>query len=60
MGQKYQTALFNLDGVIIDTAKYHYFAWKSQAKYLGFNFTEKDNENLKGISRMVHLKYSWN
>ena len=52
MGQKFRAAIFDLDGVIVDTVKYHYLAWKSLAKYLGFNFTERDNERLKGVSRM--------
>lgn len=40
--------IFDLDGVIVDTAKYHYLAWKEIASELGFEFTEKDNELLKG------------
>lgn len=44
--------LFDLDGVIVDTAKYHYLAWKELADQLGIPFTEKDNERLKGVSRM--------
>lgn len=44
--------LFDLDGVIVDTAKYHYLAWKKLADQLGISFTEKDNERLKGVSRM--------
>lgn len=48
--------LFDLDGVIVDTAKYHYLAWKRLADELGFVFTEKDNERLKGISRMRSLE----
>ncbi len=43
--------LFDLDGVIVDTAKYHYLAWKDLANELGIIFTEKDNERLKGVSR---------
>ncbi|WP_445384011.1 beta-phosphoglucomutase [Robiginitalea sp. IMCC44478] len=43
--------IFDLDGVIVDTAKYHYFAWKHLADELGISFTEKDNENFKGVSR---------
>ena len=49
-------AIFDLDGVIVDTAKYHYLAWKELAKELGFDFTEKDNERLKGVSRMDSLE----
>lgn len=44
--------LFDLDGVLVDTAKYHYVAWKDIAEELGIDFTEKDNERLKGVSRM--------
>ena len=44
--------LFDLDGVIVDTAKYHYLAWKEIASDLGIDFTEQDNERLKGVSRM--------
>jgi beta-phosphoglucomutase len=49
-------AIFDLDGVIVDTAKYHYLAWKRLAKELGINFTEEDNERLKGVSRMRSLE----
>ncbi|WP_209871734.1 beta-phosphoglucomutase [Paenibacillus silagei] len=48
-------AIFDLDGVIVDTAKYHYLAWRSLAGELGFPFTEQDNERLKGVSRMRSL-----
>jgi beta-phosphoglucomutase len=48
-------AIFDLDGVIVDTAKYHYKAWKRLANELGFEFTEKDNERLKGVSRFESL-----
>jgi beta-phosphoglucomutase len=53
---KYRAALFDLDGVIVDTAKYHYLAWKRLANELGFDFTERDNERLKGVSRMRSLE----
>ncbi|MDF2988886.1 MAG: pgmB [Eubacterium sp.] len=49
-------ALFDLDGVIVDTAKYHYLAWKRLAEELGFEFTEEHNERLKGVSRMRSLE----
>lgn len=48
-------AIFDLDGVIVDTSKYHYLAWKKIADDLGFAFTEAHNEGLKGISRMESL-----
>lgn len=51
-----QAALFDLDGVIVDTAKYHFLAWRRLADELGFEFTEKDNERLKGVSRMRSLE----
>ena len=44
--------LFDLDGVIVDTAKYHNLAWKDQADKLEIPFTKQDNERLKGVSRM--------
>lgn len=43
--------IFDLDGVIVDTAKYHYLAWKKLAAELGFDFTEEQNELFKGVSR---------
>jgi beta-phosphoglucomutase len=48
--------IFDLDGVIVDTAKYHFLAWKRLADSLGINFTEEDNERLKGVSRMASLE----
>ncbi len=50
-----KACLFDLDGVIVDTAKYHYIAWKQIADELGFFFSEEDNEKLKGVSRMQSL-----
>lgn len=49
-------AIFDLDGVIVDTAKYHYLAWKRLGAELGIEFTERDNERLKGVSRMRSLE----
>lgn len=43
--------IFDLDGVIVDTAKYHYLAWKKLANELGFEFTLEQNELFKGVSR---------
>ncbi|MDY7394459.1 beta-phosphoglucomutase [Aureibaculum sp. 2210JD6-5] len=48
--------IFDLDGVIVDTAKYHYLAWKNLANELGFDFTETQNELLKGVSRVKSLE----
>ncbi|HVV56180.1 MAG TPA: beta-phosphoglucomutase [Mucilaginibacter sp.] len=50
-----RACIFDLDGVIVDTAVYHYKAWKRLANELGFDLTEKDNEQLKGVSRMRSL-----
>ncbi len=50
-----QACLFDLDGVIVDTARYHYIAWRELANDLGFELTESQNEELKGISRMESL-----
>lgn len=47
--------IFDLDGVVVDTAKYHFIAWKALAQELGFDFTPEDNERLKGVSRMRSL-----
>lgn len=47
--------IFDLDGVIVDTAKYHYLAWKELANELNINFTETHNELLKGVSREKSL-----
>ncbi len=48
--------IFDLDGVIVDTAHYHFIAWQRLAKELGITFTEKENERLKGVSRMRSLE----
>ncbi len=50
-----KACLFDLDGVIVDTAKYHYQAWRSLARRLGFDFSPAHNERLKGVSRMASL-----
>lgn len=50
-----QAAIFDLDGVIVDTAKYHYLAWKRLAKEVGIDLSEEENEKLKGVSRMDSL-----
>lgn len=48
--------IFDLDGVITDTAKFHYKAWKRLASRLGIDIDEDFNEGLKGVSRMDSLK----
>ncbi|MFN7250083.1 MAG: beta-phosphoglucomutase [Anaerobacillus sp.] len=50
-----KACIFDLDGVIVDTAKFHYLAWRRLAQELGFDFSEEDNERLKGVSRMDSL-----
>ncbi len=54
--RRIQACIFDLDGVIVDTARLHYQAWKELADDLGISFSEKDNERLKGISRMESLE----
>jgi beta-phosphoglucomutase len=50
--------LFDLDGVLVDTAKHHYTAWKQLAEdKIGVSFTHEDNEALKGLSRAESLFY---
>ncbi len=51
-----KACLFDLDGVLVDTAIYHYQAWKRLANAMGFDFTEEQNEQLKGVSRVESLE----
>jgi kojibiose phosphorylase len=48
--------IFDLDGVIADTAKYHFLAWQQLAAQLGFDFSIEQNEALKGVSRLRSLE----
>lgn len=48
--------IFDLDGVIVDTASYHFRSWNKLARNLGFEISEEDNEQLKGISRVDSLE----
>lgn len=48
--------IFDLDGVIVDTAKYHFLAWQKIAADLGIEFTPEHNEELKGVSRVRSLE----
>jgi len=48
--------IFDLDGVIVDTAKYHYLAWKKLSESIGIFFDEFQNEQLKGVSRINSLE----
>ena len=47
--------IFDLDGVIVDTARYHFLAWQKIASDLGIEFTPEHNEELKGVSRVRSL-----
>ena len=47
--------IFDLDGVIVDTARYHFLAWQKLAQELGIEFTPEHNEQLKGVSRVRSL-----
>ncbi|MEA2107772.1 MAG: beta-phosphoglucomutase [Bacteroidota bacterium] len=55
MTQKIKAIIFDLDGVIVDTAIFHFQAWKKLANSMGFDLTEAQNEQLKGISRLESL-----
>ncbi len=52
---KIKACIFDLDGVIVDTAKFHYLAWKEMAAGFGFELTPEINERLKGVSRTQSL-----
>ncbi len=52
-----KACIFDLDGVLVDTAKYHFIAWQRLASNLHVEFTEQDNEQLKGLSRDASLDY---
>jgi beta-phosphoglucomutase len=56
MTKPLRAVIFDLDGVITDTAEYHYLAWKALADDLGISFTREFNEELKGVSRMDSLE----
>jgi len=51
-----KACIFDLDGVIVDTARYHYLAWAQLADQIGVDFNESINEQLKGVSRMTSLQ----
>ncbi len=53
---QYKAVIFDLDGVLVFTDKYHYLAWKALADRLGIEFTEKDNDRLRGVSREESLE----
>lgn len=57
----FEACIFDLDGVLVDTARYHFLAWRRLANELGFDFDEEANEKLKGVGRMESLEIilSW-
>lgn len=54
--QEFKAIIFDLDGVIVRTDRFHFNAWKAVADELGISFNEEDNHRLRGISRMDSLK----
>ena len=56
LSEQIKGCIFNLDGVIVDTAKHHYTAWKRLANQLGFDFSPEQHEELRGLSRMASLE----
>ena len=53
---RFRAAIFDLDGVLVDSAKAHFVAWRRLAEELGISFSEHDNEELKGVDRMGSLR----
>lgn len=53
---KYNAIIFDLDGVIIHTDKYHYLAWKKIADEIGVHFDKSINNKLRGVSRSESLE----
>ena len=56
MNNKLEAIIFDLDGILTDTAEYHYKSWKIPLKKEGIKFTKKDNEKLRGLSRRDSIK----
>lgn len=54
---KTRAVIFDLDGVLTDTAEFHYIAWQAIANKLGVDFDLQDNEKLKGVDRENSLRY---
>lgn len=52
----FKAVIFDLDGVLVFTDRYHYLAWKEIAEELGIDFSEKDNDKLRGVSRAESLE----
>ena len=53
---EFKAVIFDLDGVLVFTDKYHFLAWREIAKEIGIDFTEKDNDRLRGVSRAESLE----
>lgn len=56
MPKPFRAALFDLDGVLVDTAEFHYLAWKAIADEIGATFDRAKNERLRGVPRMESLR----
>lgn len=56
MNKEIKAIIFDLDGVLCFTDKYHYQAWKALADELGIYFDKKINDRLRGVSRMASLE----
>ena len=56
MSTSIKAFIFDLDGVITDTAEFHFLSWKQLAEEEGIVFTREDNEQLRGVSRRESLK----
>ena len=54
--KNYQGIIFDLDGVICYTDRYHFLAWKQIADQLGINFDDRINDRMRGVSRMDSLE----
>ena len=52
----FKACIFDLDGVIVDTAAHHFVAWSRLAEELGVPFSHEDNEQLKGVSRVDQFR----
>lgn len=55
--KRFDAAIFDLDGVLADSASAHFIAWKRIADALGIAFDETANEALKGVDRMESLRH---
>ncbi|GJM76068.1 hypothetical protein HMSSN036_82840 [Paenibacillus macerans] len=56
MNRRYQAVIFDLDGVIVSTDRYHFLAWSQLAWQEGIEFNEQINHRLRGVSRMESLE----